>query len=277
MSRWIICWLCWLWMGMGLLWSQQNPSKIKRQADRLFEAQKFEQSLTEYLKIIAKYRDDLEVKYRMGVCFFELGAYTKSVDYLTFYTTNSHKPEDKAAYYLARAHHLSDAFPLAAEYYKAYLRSLDIDSPERFHFKRLILQCTAGDKVQQINARAIVTPLGDLINSPFDDYHACTHPQTLDQVFFTSNRPLWDSSTTDANVYQSRLRQGRFDTARPLGQRYNTLLGEELIAFFDTGYQLLLRKTLPDGQMLLFKDNYDQGRVEALLPFAGHALSSQAW
>lgn len=276
MNRWMSCWLCWLWMGLGMAWGQQSPTKIKRQADRLFEANQYEESLAEYQKIASKYQDDLTIKYRMGVCFFQVGTYSKSIDYLTFYTTNSHKPEDQAAYYLARAYHLSDAFAYAAEYYKAYLRVLDQDHPQRPHFKRLILQCTAGAKIQQINARAIVTPLGEWINSPFDDYRICTNPLATGQIFFTSNRPLFDTATTDANLYQSRLRQGRFETARPLSKRYNSRLGEELVDFFDGGYQLLIRKVL-DGKSLLFKDNYDQDSVEVLLPFAKNALSAQGW
>lgn len=262
-------------MGLGTVWSQQSPAKIKRQADRLFESQKYKESLTEYHKIKTKYTDDLEVKYRMGVCFFQLGTYPKSIDYLTFYTNNSHKPEDKAAYYLARAHHLSDAFPYAAEYYKAYLRTLDPEDPQRPHFKRLILQCTAGEKIQQINARAIVTPLGNLINSAFDDYRIRTNPLALEEIFFTSKRP--DSTSSNTNVYQSHLRQGSFEPAQALSKRYNTPLGEELVSFFDGGYQLLIRKTLPDGQSLLFRDNYDQDSIEILLPFAHHTLSSSKW
>lgn len=262
-------------MGIGTVWGQQVPAKIKRQADRFFEASQYKKSLKEYQKITDKYTDDLEVKYRMGVCYFQLGVYPKSIDYLTFYTNNSYKPEDKAAYYLARAHHLSDAFPYAAEYYKAYLRTLDPEDPQRAHFKRLILQCTAGDKVQQINARAIVTPLGNLINSAFDDYRIRTNPLALEEIFFTSERPHSESS--NANIYQSRLRQGSFEPAQALPERYNTSLGEELVSFFDDGYQLLVRKMLPNGQSLLFRDNYDQDSVEILLPFAHHTLSSSKW
>lgn len=276
MSKLGLGWLCWLWMGMGLAYGQSS-AKIKRQADRSFEEARYQQALLAYQKVKDKYTKDLEVKYRMGVCYFHLGSYDQSIDYLTFYTNNNHKPESRSAYYLAKAHHYLNAFDYAAQYYKVYLRTLDKDDPERANFKRLILQCTAGTKIEQINSRAIVTPLGAGLNSPFDDYRLRTYPSAVEQIFFSSNRPLLDSTRTDANIYQSALRQGSFTAPLPLSARYNTSLGEELVSFFDGGYQLLLLKTLPDGQTRLFCDNYDQDSIEVLLPFADSSLGSTAW
>lgn len=269
--------LCFL--GLFLLSSTsltaQSAAKIKRQADQLFEAKNYEKSLEEYYKIQEKYGEDGLVNYNMGIAFFETYAYTKSINFLQKHLKFSKKAEPLANYYLARAYHLQDSFLTAAQYYKQHLRTLEEDAPQRPIFKRLILQCLHGPKIQQINSKAIVTGLGNTINSPADDYRVCLNPLLPNSIFFSSKRPLHQQKT-ETNIYIANQEQGTFLQALPLQARYNTPLSETLLAFFDNGYQLLLLKELSDGSSRVFKDNFDEDSVEVLLPFSNE-LASTTW
>lgn len=253
----------------------QSAAKIKRQADQLFEDKNYEKSLEEYYKIQEKYGKDGLVNYNMGIAFFETYAYTKSIHFLQKHLEFSKKAEPLANYYLARAYHLQDSFLTAAQYYKQHLKTLEEDAPQRPIFKRLILQCLHGPKIQQINSRAIVTGLGNAINSPADDYRVCLNPLLPNSIFFSSKRPLYQQKT-ETNIYRANQEQGTFLQALPLQARYNTPLSETLLAFFDNGYQLLLLKELSDGSSRVFKDNFDEDSVEVLLPFSNE-LASTTW
>ncbi len=263
-----------LFSSLMSVWAQP-AGKIKRQAEQYFEEGQYDKSLTEYYKIKEKYKEDATVCYNMGVALFETRAYSKSIQQLQQHLDQTRRPEPMAAYYLARANHLQDSFLIAAHYYKRYLRNLEEDAPQRPIFKRLILQCTNGLKVQQINSRAIITRLGQEINSPQDDYRICFNPLHPNSIFFSSKRPL-SSPKTETNLYRADQEQGTFLAAQPLQKRYNTPLSETLLAFFDKGYQLLLLKELSNGQTGVFKDNFDADSIEVLLPFAT-PLSSTAW
>lgn len=266
--------LLFLFVNIAPNWAQ-STAKIKRQADQLFEEQRYEESLTEYYKIKEKYKDDAGFSYKLGVALFETQDYPKSIQQLQRHLQTSRKAVPLANYYLARAHHLQDSFLLAAQYYKQHLRNLDEEAPQRPIFKRLILQCVNGPKIQQINSRAIVTGLGQELNSTEDDYRICFNALFPNSLFFSSKRPLYGNSI-ESNLYRADREQGTFLKALPLQARYNTSLSETLLAFFDNGYQLLLLKELSDGSSKVFKDNFDKDSVEVLLPFSTN-LASTAW
>ncbi|MFK7798283.1 MAG: OmpA family protein [Aureispira sp.] len=249
-------------------WSQPT-AKTKRQAEQFFEEKKYEKSLTEYNKIKDKYSEDALMYYNMGAAFFELNNYSQSIEHLKGHLQYARKTAPLSHYYLARAYHLQDSFLTAAQYYKQHLRGLSEDALERSTVKRFILQCLNGPKVQQINARAIVTGLGQEINSTADDYRICLNPQLPNSIFFSSKRPL-NTQKQETNIYRANQEQGTFLPALPLQARYNTTLDETLLSFFDNGYQLLLLKELSDGSAQLFKENFDEDSVEVLLPFANN-------
>ncbi|MGH1338268.1 MAG: hypothetical protein ACRBFS_19245 [Aureispira sp.] len=253
----------------------QSAAKIKRQAEQLFEERRYEESLAEYYKIKEKYKQDPSIYYNIGVALFETNEYTNSIQNLHQHRLQARKATPMAAYYLARANHLQDSFLTAAKYYKQYLRLLEVDAPQRPVLKRLILQCVNGPKIQQINSKAIVTGLGQAINSKEDDYRICFNPQQPNSIFFSSKRPLYEDGRV-TNLYRANKEQGTFLPALPLQARYNTPLNETLLSFFDEGYQLVLLKELSDGSSSIFKDNFDEDSVEVLLPFSTN-LTSDAW
>lgn len=267
----------------------QSPSKIKKEAERFFNEKEYQKSLTEYNKIKEKYVKDIDLKYNIGICYYYLNNMEEAIVYLKFYSENANKPAPKTYYYLAKAHHAKNDFRAAALYYKNHLRTLDIDDPQREKFKRLIMQCTSGPKIEQINSAAIVSTLGVEINSAYDDYRICFNPRVPNTLFFSSKRNTATGGKLNSNneldpvngsyradIYQSSLEQGTWKQAQALPKRYNTLMSEEIISFFDNGYQMLFLKGFADGHKEVVKENYDEDSIEVILPFAIEA-SSNHW
>lgn len=267
----------------------QSPSKIKKEAEKLLLEKKYQKSLNEYNKIKEKYVKDIDLKYNIGRCYYHLNNMEEAIVYLEFHSKNTNKPASEVYYYLAKAHHVQNDFRTAALYYKNHLRTLDLDDPKRAEFKRLIIQCTSGPKVEQINSAAVVSTLGVEINSAYDDYRICFNPRIPNTLFFSSKRntatggklnqnnqadPLNGSYRSD--IYQSNLEQGTWKQAKALSKRYNTKMSEDIIGFFDNGYQMLFLKGFADGHKEVVKENYDEDSIEVILPFAIEA-SSNHW
>ncbi|BDS11144.1 OmpA family protein [Aureispira anguillae] len=267
----------------------QSPNKIKKEADQLFASKNYEKSLNEYNKIKNKYTKDIDIKYKIGVCYFYTNNMDEAIIYLKFYSQNSPKLAPLTNYYIARAYHHQNNFRTAVHYYKNHLRTLASNAPERERLKRLIIQCTNGPKVEQINSGAIVATLGTKINSNADDYRICFNPRVANTIFFSSTRNTATGGKLNQNnipdpinghyrsdIYKSTLNQGSWMDATPLSSRYNTNMSEDIISFFDNGYQMLLLKGFADGHKEIVKENYDDDSIEVILPFALNA-SSHHW
>jgi outer membrane protein OmpA-like peptidoglycan-associated protein len=265
----------------------QSASKIKKEAEKLFAEKEYQKSLNEYNKIKEKYIKDIDLKYNIGCCYYHLNNMEEAIVYLKFHSENATKPAPKTYYYLAKAHHVTNDFRAAALYYKNHLRTLDSDDPERARFKRLIIQCTSGPKIEQINSAAVVSTLGEEINSAYDDYRVCFNPRVPNTLFFSSKRKTVTGGKLNKNnqidpingsyrsdIYQSALVQGTWKQAEALPKRYNTNMSEDIIGFFDNGYQMLILKGFSDGHREVVKENYDEDSIEVILPFAIEAGSN---
>jgi tetratricopeptide (TPR) repeat protein len=267
----------------------QSPVKIKRTGDKLFDTKEYKEALSHYDQIKELLVKDIDLKYKLGVCYFYLNQFNQSILYLDFYAKNSTQPKPKTNYYIARAHHLQNEFKKAANYYKKYLKELASTAPQRQIFKRLIVQCMNGPKLEQINSGAIVATLGDKVNGPYDEFRPCFNPQVAHTLFFSSNRAGSTGGKLDpknkireeteyyhTDIYRSRLIQGNWAEATSLSERYNTEMSEDIISFFDRGYQMVFLKGYSDGHKEVVKDNFDTDTVQVVLPFAIGA-SSNYW
>ncbi|MCH2022948.1 MAG: OmpA family protein [Saprospiraceae bacterium] len=258
----------------------QSPAQIKKSADKLFKVFAYENALTDYKKIEANYINNINLKYQMGVCFFHLNRLDECIEYLDFYTKNSSSFKVKTNYYLARSYHLQHKFRAAALYYKRHLKSLTKKDPERAKFKNLILQCTNGPKIEQINSNAIVSSLGEEINTSYDEYKPCFNQRFPNMVYFSSNREIIDTTSgpnysfLETDIYKSELLFGNWSNITPLSNRYNSKSNEELVCFFDYGYQMLFLKEISEGQKEIVKDNFNNNSDNIILPFALGANSN---
>ncbi len=255
----------------------QSPNKIKKECESYFDQKKYVQALQTYKKLEGKKRYNLPLKYKIGLCHYHTNNPQKAISYLEDYKKNSSRPQAKVYYYLARIYHLSERFGKAATYYKIYLK-LDTKSLEREKVKQQLLQCTHGAKLVQNKAKAIVANMGSPINSPANDYRACSNPRKPYQLFFSSDRndslSVYAGSTP--NIYQASLTNGIWEKVQALSKRYNSPRGEQLVNFFDGGYQLVFLKEMTNHSFEIVVDNYTKDSLSALLPFALNA-SSTAW
>lgn len=267
----------------------QSPSKIKKEGEDWLKQGEYQKALAAFDQIKTKYANDLELRYQIGRSYFELENMTAAAESLTYYIENEKKPNPKAYYYLARMAHLLSNFPEAAKQYKSYIKTLDTDDSSRQQIKLYLLQCTYGASLAQLSSGAVISNLGNRINSPADDYRACFHPNYPYQIWYSSNRTTVkggkqnNAYKVDAyegyyrpDIYSSELKEGAWSVGQPLSDRYNSNYGESMVGFFDGGYQLVSLKEIRPDYTEVVTDNFDEDSLSIVLPFALGA-GSNAW
>jgi outer membrane protein OmpA-like peptidoglycan-associated protein/tetratricopeptide (TPR) repeat protein len=265
----------------------QSPAKLKKEGEELFKQKEYAKALKVLGSIKMNYSKEVELDYKMGICYFELENMSEATKSFEYYKENARKYTPKAAYYLARIAHLSGDFAKAATHYKEYIRSLEEKTPERITMKRHLLQCIYGAPITNKRSGAVVSNLGKSINSSDDDYRACFNPQYPKKIFYSSNRSTTSSVKLDRNnqpnlyegyyrpnIYTSNQKGGAWGKSTLLNSRYNTSLGESISGFFNNGYQIVYLKELDGNYTEVVVDNFDTDTLEVIIPFALGAASN---
>ena len=244
----------------------QSQSEIKKTAEAAFAEAAYSKALNYYLKLSKKQAKSPNVQYRLGRCYFELTDFEKALSYFRPYLLNK-RHDDEALYYTASALHYSGNYKDALRFYKLYLRVIDTEAPNRAAVKLLLLQCNAAQKLSNHQSQAIVVTLGKTLNSAYKEYLPTHHPDFKEQLFFSSNRPgaaPRKDGQRSTDIWVSAMDQGNWQAPELVQPRYNSAEDEILLAFPDSGYQILYFRgpNLDQGKGQI--DNYKDGSSEAL-------------
>ncbi|MCP4442655.1 MAG: tetratricopeptide repeat protein [Aureispira sp.] len=265
----------------------QSLKQLKNKAAAAYRIGDYVSALKLYKAVQVKRPKDASVKYKTALCYFYKNDLTSAIPYFEFYV-KSDNPDPEAYYYAARSFHLVNKFEKAAYYYKRYLKTLPSNDTRRKEFKRLILQCINGIQLVVLDKKAIVSTLGDQINTSADEFGITFNLRTPNVLYFSSNQKGTEGGRTDANgkedlvdgtfksdVFKATLDQGRWTKGQALSKRYNTAMDEAVIAFPDGGYQMLFSRgtSLEQAQVLI--DNFDEDTVSVAIPFASKTFKQK--
>lgn len=267
----------------------QSLAKLKKEAEAAYRAGDYKKALENYKTAQKKRPKDLNLKYKTALCYYQQNDLNSALPYFEFYLKNDN-PDPEAYYYAARSFHLVNKFEEAAFYYKRYLKTLPSTDSKRTEFKRLILQCINGMQLVVLDKKAIVSTLGDQINTTADELGITFNPRTPNVLYFSSNQKGTVGGRTNKegkkdlvdgtfkfDLFEASLEQGRWTKGKALSKRYNTVLDETIIAFPDGGYQILFSRgsVLEQEQVLI--DNFDEDTVSIAIPFASKTFKQKGY
>ncbi len=215
--------------------SQKISSKVlKKNGDMYYENLKYGRALPYYIKYEEAKPKDMEVKLRIGICYFETNRVDQAETYLE-YMVQQRKPKPEALLYLARSYHMQHRFQEAITFYKKYLATLDAKDNSKFPIKDNIRRCAMGKRLIYTNKLALVENLGDNINTSGDDFAPTMHPEQGNVLYYSSMRSgnfgerqddfgIVDTlrGTYRADIFQSKLERGEWGLAERLGENMNT-------------------------------------------------------
>ena len=209
--------------------------------------QKYVKALPYYVKYQEVKPRDLEVKLRIGICYYETNRTEQAITYLT-YMSQQKKPEPISYLYLAKSYHLQHQFDDAIKFYKKYLSTLEPGDNQKYPIKDDIRRCARGKKLQYSDKLALVENLGDQVNTSGDDFAPVMSPTASNILYFSSVRSdnvggvqeeygLVDTVKGEyrADIFKTKLDKGVWMAADRLGGSVNSEAHDVIYSFDDAG------------------------------------------
>ncbi len=221
----------------------QSISSLKEMADIQFVLGKYQEAHEKYLKVQIAKPNKLEIKYKLGVCYFYLGNYHNAEQYLLF-TANEKGGNQEAWYYLGRLYHYQSKYKDAINYYKRFLKEIDPSHVKRSKAKHLMRQCASARELKYLTEIAIVENLGNKVNDVYDDYAPILSPSRKTTLYFASEKVtnigglrdkegLQDEylGTYNSDIFSSQLINGEWTSVRSLDHLINSQRDDEILGF----------------------------------------------
>ena len=173
----IIMLLCNVVIGQG---------NIKKEGEEYFKNEKYAIALN-FFDRVKDANEDNEILYKRAICNYHINKLSISKGQLTqAFKKGFEDPE--IFYYMAKTHHASGDYAMAAKFYKKYLNKVRKDKETREEVTRLIKQCAYGINHQYNNEIAFVENLGEVINTRHDDLNPIQSNTNSNKYYFSSGR-----------------------------------------------------------------------------------------
>ena len=235
-----------LFVNIGM--TQKVPPKtLKVKGDLFYDNQKYVKALPYYIKYQEVKPRELDIKLRIGICYYETNRTEQAITYLT-YMAQQKKPEPSAYLYLAKSYHLQHQFDEAIKFYKKYLSTLEPGDNQKYPVKDDIRRCSRGKKLQYSDKLALVENLGDKVNTSGDDFAPVMSPTASNILYFSSIRSenvggvqeeygLIDTIKGEyrADIFRTKLDKGVWLAADRLGGSVNTEAHDVIFSFNNEG------------------------------------------
>lgn len=257
----------------SLLWHTSAYSQRDREltdADNLYEYESFQAAKRAYTKLLKKDPNNLDIQYKLGVCYLHTLKKDSAVFYLeNVYAKNaSHDPH--LEFMLAKSYHYTNRFQNAIKYYSLAKKDYAIlvqngkSSVNKYELEarigacdKRIKECNYGlsyvDRPMQVKIRNV----GNGINSEFPDY-APIFPDNESFLVFTSRRKGTTGGKKDAtdehyyeDVYIAYKNGKGWKKPQSIGGNINTKYHDASISLSHDGTKLFLYKDRRDGDLYM--------------------------
>jgi len=242
--------------------------KVYPIASAQLDAGQTQQAVKNFLALLEISPRNANINYKIGIGYLSInGEKQKAVPYLEKAATSasanyknnykeSNAPLD-AFYYLGRAYHLNLDFDKAILAYKQYLSKGDVyDEDEKAAVKLLIQNCQNAKLIVESPLSATSEPIGDNINSAYDEYAAVVDASET-TLIFTSRRPNSTGGLKDLDdkyyedIYISvKDSTGVWATPVSIGPQINT-----------SGHDASISLSADGTELYIYRDDVDDGNI----------------
>jgi len=264
--RWVITGLCLIAMN-AYVWSQEDVKissksfktgidtgykeawESVKEGDRHFKDGQgtYPTARDHYLYALQYNPDHAALNYKLGVCYLFTDNKYEAIDYLLrAYTIDSQVSGD-IHLLLGMAYQLVLEFDKAMEQYNTHSSQLEPDERQEFSetLKKRFDECMNGKSLSRKPIRVIIQPLGEEVNSKYDDYNPLfAYNDTA--LFFTSRRPYGKAKRNkidnkfNEDIYSAFLEGGLFQKAIRYEKPFNTDNNDAVVGVSADGNTLLL-------------------------------------
>ena len=227
---------------------QDSARKLKAEGLEYYSHQKYQEAAKLLLKYQRVKPNDLEVRFKLGVCYYQTNFIENAEKYLTYAIESDKKVNPLAYYYMGRSRHANNDFKKAIQYYKLFLKKAKSSASERPHVKDAILRCANGIRLNSQEELALVENLSDKVNSVGDDFAPLLSPNFDNKLYFSSSRRgnigglrnkegLRDDQfgQYNADIYSSVIINGEWAATTPMSSLINGPKNDLVLEFNGDG------------------------------------------
>ncbi len=221
-----------------------------------------------YLYALQYNPDHAALNYKLGVCYLFTDNKYEAIDYLLRAYTIDHLVSGDIHLMLGIAYQQVLEFDKAMEQYNTHSSLLDPKSKQEFSetLAKRFEECMNGKSLSRKPIRVIIQPLGEEVNSKYDDYNPLfAYNDTA--LFFTSRRPYGKAKRNkidnkyNEDIYSAFLEGGTFQKAIRYGKPFNTDNNDAVVGVSADGNTLLLyRGNIKGGDIQLTSYRPDKNK-----------------
>jgi len=212
-----------------------------------------------YLYALQYNQDHAALNYKLGICYLFTDNKYEAIDYLLRAYTIDHQVSGDIHLMLGIAYQQVLEFDKAMEQFNTHSSLLDPKSKQEFSetLAKRFEECMNGKSLSRKPVRVIIQPLGEEVNSKYDDYNPLFAYQDT-ALFFTSRRPFGKAKRNkidnkyNEDIYSAFLEGGLFQKAIRYGKPFNTENNDAVVGVSADGNTLLLyRGNIKGGDLQL--------------------------
>ncbi|MBO7476354.1 MAG: PD40 domain-containing protein [Salinivirgaceae bacterium] len=159
---------------------------IKKYAENAFKKGDYEYALQNYLELYKYDKENLDLNYRIGVCYTETNVdKEKAVPFLEYVVSFNNYPI-RTKFFLGKAYMYNYRFTEAIEAFYDY-KMVGVDETDLLEAGRMIEMCDYAKNLVNVPVNVTFTLLDTTINSKFDDMLPVVTPDN-NLLYFSSNR-----------------------------------------------------------------------------------------
>lgn len=260
----------------GTVMGQGSLAEKKRHAKELFLSAHYQEAYYLLQSSGDSRQADAETNFLMALCLYQLNQLDAAENILlNLISTKSGYTESWL--YLARIYHDRHEFLKATEYYKAYLKVLSPNAPNRSAVREAIRRCSNGIQWQYRKPLAIVENLGSEVNTAFDEFGPIVSPTSNERLYFSSARPGCSGGPRNSNgqpdelygrytcdIFFTQLQNGQWKSPSGISYLVNTPKHEIVFGFGKNGSAMYYFKGTNFSQGQVFIDSFRVGTTNIL-------------
>ena len=227
--------------------------------------------------------ENAALNYKLGVCYLFTDNKYEAIDYLVKAYTIDPQVSSDIHLMLGMAYQLVLEFDQAMEQYNIHSSKLEPNERHAYaqiHAKRLD-ECMFGKSLSREPIRVIIQPLGEEVNSKYDDYNPIfTFNDTA--LMFTSRRPFGKAKRNkidnkyNEDIYRATLKDGVFQESVRLDKPFNSDNNDAVVGMAGQGNALLLyRGAIQGGDIQISSYKADKDKWTRPKGIAGRLTSKE--
>ena len=177
---------------LGAEWAtlsaQRSLYNKKEDALLLFKNGKYEDVVATLASARKLLRQDPESKLCLAISYYQTNKLNRALQLIDEILSSDQDSYPEAIWYKARIYHSRNEFAEAADWYKAYLKGLRVNDPQRKMVIDAIRRCSNGFEFKYKAGLAVVENLGVAVNSSEDEFAPVLSPNHPDVLYFSTIR-----------------------------------------------------------------------------------------